>query len=296
LKGTSQKSFRILKRIKDPKFDIDRLEVYNLSLYLGNADFQILIVDAKFNKCLLLEDYVFDPELTDEEKTSTIKYIFDDHHLLLANFWKSISLVVKNKAYSFVPKTIFQRDKIDSYLKINTIFNPGLDEVMHTYHQHLGFVNVFSVPKTIVELTSKIYPGKKINFTHQSSALIDGVVSENKKGRKDIVIYVDRFGMHILIVAAKKLIFYNQYEIKKFDDYIKFINLVAKELNVNPKQDRITLYGFIGKNTQHFARLKKTLHQLTLGNRPGNLNFSYVFDEVLDHQYFDLFSTDTARA
>ncbi len=293
--STSQKSFRILKKIKDPKFEIDRLEVYSLSLYLGNADFQVLIIDTEINRCVLLEDYVFDPNLNDEEKTAAIKFIFDDHHLLLANFWKSIALIIKNKVFSFVPITLFNEDKIDSYLKLNAAFNPTQEEVMLTSHNQQGFVNVFCVPKSIVELTSKNYRGKKINYIHQSSTLINGVVSISKLGQNDIVIYIDRFGLHVIIANTKKLIFYNQYEIKKFDDYIKFIKLVANELNLNLKQERITLYGFLGKNTLHFKKLKEALPQLTLGNRPENLKFGYVFDEVLDHQYFDLFSTDTLR-
>lgn len=289
----SQKSFRLLKKIKDPKFEIDRLEFYSLSLYIGIADFQILIIDTEINQCVLLEDYVLDSKLNDAEKTAAIKIIIDDHHLLLANFWKSIALIIKNKVYSFVPKTLFKEDKTAIYLKINTPFNPTQNEVMLTYHKHLGFVNVFCVPKSIVELISKIYPGKKIKFIHQSSSLIDGVVSKNKNGKKDIAIYIDRFGLHILIVDAKKLVFYNQYEIKKFDDYIKYIKLVANELNLNLSQERITLYGFLGKNTLHFKKLKQNLHQLNLGNRPDNLNYGYVFDEVMDHQYFDIFSTHT---
>lgn len=293
--STSQKSFRLLKKIKDPKFEIDRLDVYSLSLYLGNADFQVLIIDTEINQCVLLEDYVFDSKLNDEEKTAAIKIIFDDHHLLLANFWKSISLIIKNKVFSFVPITLFNEDKIDGYLKINAAFIPSQEEVMLTNHKQQGFVNVFCVPKSIVELTSKIYPGKKINFIHQSSTLINGVVAKSKQGQKDIVIYIDRFGLHVIIADTKNLVFYNQYEINKFDDYIKFIKLVANELNLNLKQERITLYGFLGNNTPHFKKLKEALPQLTLGNRPDNFKFGYVFDEVLDHQYFDLFSTDTLR-
>lgn len=269
--------------------------MYSLSLYIGITDFQILIVDTEYNRCVLLEDYVFEPKLNDEEKNAAIKYIFDDHHLLLANFWKSISLIIKNKLYSFVPKSLFQEDKIADYLKINAIINPSQQEVMLTDHEELGFVNVFCVPKSIVEFISKIYPGKKINYIHQSSSLINGIVSKNKQGQKDIAIYIDRFGLHMLVVDSKKFIFYNQYEIKKFDDYIKFIKLVANELNLNLKQDKITLYGFLKKDTIHFKKLKATFHQLTLGNRPDNLKFGYVFDEVLDHQYFDLFSTETLR-
>jgi hypothetical protein len=114
-------------------------------------------------------------------------------------------------------------------------------------------------------------------------------------GEKDVVIYIDRFGLHILVAKDKQLVFYNQYIIKRFGDYIKFIKMAASELNFNLASDKITLYGYLGKKTPHFNELKKSMHQLTLGQRPENINFGYVFDELLEHQYFDLFSTQTIR-
>lgn len=260
---------------------------------MGLKDFQILIIDSESNQCVLLEDYVFDADLNDEDKFDVIKFIVDDHHLLLANFWKNINLIIKNRTFSFVPKKLFTEEKISSYLKINSAFDPNLDELMLTYHTELDFVNVFSVSKAIVRLTSKVYPGRKVKFIHQSSALINGAISNNEIGEKDIVIYIDRFGLHIIVVKNKQLVFYNQYIIKRFDDYIKFIRMVADELDFDLNADKINLYGYLGKNTPHFNELKKTLAQLTFGNRPETLFYGYVFDEVMEHQYFDLFSTET---
>lgn len=291
----SQKTFRLLKKIKDPKFEIDRLEFYSLSLFIGLKDFQILIADSETKQVVLLEDYVFDTQLNDFEKSQVIKFIFDDHHLLLANFWKAIDVVIKNRNFSFVPENLYIENKISSYLKMHTSFDPQLDEIMLTYHKKLDFVNVFTVPRSLVSLTSNVYPGRKVRFVHQSSTLINGVITKNEIGKKDVVIYIDRFGLHILVAEDKKLIFYNQYIIKKFEDYFKFIKMVANELHFDLYEDTITLYGYLGKNTPHFNELKKTMTQLTLGTRPKNFNFSYVFDEIMEHQYFDLFSTETIR-
>ncbi len=121
------------------------------------------------------------------------------------------------------------------------------------------------------------------------------MISKNQLGEKDVVIYIDRFGLHILVVKDNKLLFYNQYVIKKFDDYLKFIRIAGSELDFDLKQDNIKLYGYLGRETPHFNKLKETMTSLNLGSRPDNLNFSYVFDEILEHQYFDLFSADTIR-
>ena len=291
----SQKSFRLLKKIKDPKFEIDRLEFYSLSLFIGSKDFQILIADTETRQCLLLEDYVFDAKLEESDKFAVVKYIIDDHHLLLANFWRAINFIIKNRTFSFVPEKIFQENRISSYLNVHASFSPIYDEVMLTYHKQLDFVNVFTVPRSFVSLTSKIYPGKTVQFIHQSSALINGAIANNELGEKAVSIYIDRFGLHILVVNDKKLIFYNQYVIKSFEDYFKYIKMASNELDFDLYSDKITLYGYLGKNTPHFSKLKETMTQLIMGSRPKNLKFSFVFDEVLEHQYFDLFSTETIR-
>ncbi len=258
-------------------------------------DFQILIIDSELNQAVLLEDYVFDPKLQDSDRPEVIRFIFDDHHLLLANFWKTINVIIKNRIFSFVPKQHFSEDQIPSYLNINADFNPSQNEVMLIHHKISDFVSVFSVPKSLVRLTSKVYPGKAIKFFHQSSLLIHGVVSKNEIGQKDVVLYIDRFGLHIIVAQDKKLVFYNQYIIRKFEDYLRYIKLAANELGFSLEEDTISLYGYLGKNTPHFDALKKTIQQLTLGNRPKNIYFGYVFDEVLEHQYFDVFSTDRLR-
>jgi len=295
LSSIGQNSFRLLRKIKDPKFEIDRLEFYSLSLFIGIYDFQILITDEEVNQCVLLEDYVLDPKLKDSEKFSVTKFIFDDHHLLLANFWKSITLIIKNKVYSFIPRFHFADDQLFNYLNINTSYNLDEEEVMLTYHNQLDLVNVFSVSKSVVNLASDVYPGKKVKFIHQSSSLINGAIKLNSFEHQDILLYIDRFGLHIVVVDNKKLIFYNQYTIKKFGDYIKYIKIVTNELQIDLIQDQLILYGYLGANTPHFNELKKSMPNLVLGSRPENLNFGYVFDEILDHQYFDLFSTDKIR-
>jgi hypothetical protein len=290
-----QKSFRLLKKIKDPKFEIDRLEYYSLSLYIGQKDFQILVTDHETNYVVLLEDYVFDPKLDDLAKKEVVKFIFDDHHLLLANFWRSINLIFKSRNYSFIPHPLFEEKKASTYLSINTTFDAETEELMLTYHRHLDLVNVFSVPIWIVELISGIYHGKRINYIHQSSSLINGLHSQNIPGRKDIALYLDRFGLHILVIDDKKLIFYNQYHIKKFIDYTNFIKMVSKEIDFDLENDQIKIYGYLGQNTPHFQELRRSIQQLSFGERPKNVKFGYVFDELMEHQYFDLFATQSLR-
>ncbi|MDZ7606378.1 MAG: DUF3822 family protein [Cyclobacteriaceae bacterium] len=116
-----------------------------------------------------------------------------------------------------------------------------------------------------------------------------------KTAIKSFTIYIDRFGLHILIVKDKKLLFYNQYLIHHFGEYQKYIKLAEAEFGFDFETDVVLMYGYLGKNTPHFNEFKKFLPHLTLGSRPDHLDFGYVFDELLDHQYFDVFSSESIR-
>ena len=90
-------------------------------------------------------------------------------------------------------------------------------------------------------------------------------------------------------------IYYGKIAIKKFGDYTNYLRIVAQELGFDLNYDDIKVYGYLGQNTPHFIELKKNIKQLAFGNRPANLKFGYVFDELMDHQYFDLFASEIQR-
>jgi hypothetical protein len=136
-----------------------------------------------------------------------------------------------------------------------------------------------------------VYPNNLPIFTHQSAALIEGTM-EYAKSRTDspLYIYVDRFKLHIIACQAEKLIYYNQFAIKQFSDYIKYIMLVMKSLNMDQQSSQIVLWGYIGKNSPHYHEFYKYINNVTFGSEPAYLKFGYVFDEVQDHHFFDLYS------
>jgi hypothetical protein len=288
-------SFKLLKKIKDPKFEIDRLDYYSLSLHLGKRDFQVLITDTTSNRCMLLEDYVFHKSEPTDVKLKILEYIFDDHHLLMAGFWKSISFSWKNKKFSFVPSEIFSEEAISGYLKLNADLDADGDRVFTSFHPENKFVNVFAGEKSIAGLVESTYPNKEVRFIHQSSVIADGAMEKSKHHDENIIVFVDRFTLHVVVMSKGHLKFYNQFPIVKFEDYLKYIRLVATELNLDLINQPISIYGYLGKKTPHFLALQKKLQSLKFGDRPENMQFSYVFDEITDHQYFDLFSIYLAK-
>jgi hypothetical protein len=100
---TANKDYKLFKKIKDDKFEVDQLHHYDLNLLLGNRDLQIAVVDKHSNRCLILEDFIISSIDSYTELVNVYENIFDDHHLLKAGFWSSVKVGIKGNKFALVP-------------------------------------------------------------------------------------------------------------------------------------------------------------------------------------------------
>ncbi|MBR9998049.1 MAG: DUF3822 family protein [Cyclobacteriaceae bacterium] len=284
--------FKLLRKEKDPKFDIDNLEHYNLLLQVGFSDIQVCITDSRKNKIMLLEDYIMPGVISHEERVDILECLFDDHHLLLAGFWNRIKVMVKNRKFSLVPSALFQHENVQDYINLNTQVDQASENFFYRGNESMGLTNTFAVNKEVTRfLTQQTYPHKEVQFYHQSSSFIEGFQKYFAGMSGNVVaIYLDRFRLHVAYFRDGIFKFYNQYPVKTFDDYYRYIGFVVDEFSVDPHQDQFYIWGYLHRSSKHFNTLKSKYPTLITGERPADLSMSYVFDEIADHQYFDLLS------
>jgi Protein of unknown function (DUF3822) len=145
----------------------------------------------------------------------------------------------------------------------------------------------------LIDWLKGVYQNTKLTFFHQSTALIEGVLSYSKnQSGSPLYIYVDRFKLHILAAENGKLLYYNQFVINQFSDYVKYIMLALKGLDMDQQTSEIILWGYIGKNSPHYQEFVKYIRNVNFGSRPSHLGFGYLFDDVQEHHFFDLYSMD----
>ena len=260
-------------------------------LQAGFSDIQLCITDSRKNRVLLIEDYVM-PGVTDQiDQTECLDCLFDDHHLLLAGFWNKIKILVKNKRFSIVPKDLFIEESIEEYIRINAPLDDSQHECFYNYYKDLSIVNAFAVSNEVISFINKTYKTKHIEYYHQSSSFINGFKRYfDDSSDINVCLYLDRFVLHIAVFKKGKFRFYNQFPVKKFEDYIRYANFVIDELSIDRKKDKFHVWGYLGLRSSHYKILKKNYPTLQFGGRPKGLKMGYVFDEIAEHQYFDLLS------
>jgi hypothetical protein len=287
---TATLGYKLIRKIKDEKFDEENLHQYSLLIQLGARDFQACVVDDT-SRVLLLEDYVFNDVDSAEEQVTIVKELYDAHPLLMAGFWKNVTFSIKSNKFVQVPGQLFVATSAAEYLKFNARIEPDKDQILYCQNAKIDSVTVYVAPKPLYDWLTTIYKNASLKFIHQSTALIEGVLKEAKKHKESpLYLYVDRFKMHILAAKEGQLIYYNQFPIKHFADYVKYIMLVLNALGMDQQTSQVVMWGYIGKNSPHYHEFIKYIRNVSFGDRPKNLSFGYLFDELQEHHFFDLYS------
>jgi len=282
---------KLIKKLKDDKFEIDHLQEYSLIIQIGIRDIQVLVVDSRENRCLIMEDFVLAKIESIQEWRSVVEQVFDSHHVLKAGFWKSVRIVIKNQKFSHIPASLFVPEALPEYLSINCKINPDTETLLYYKSVKSDAVTAFAVDTYMYNWLNNLYPNSKIGFLHQSSCIFEGILnySQSHKGHT-MYLYIDRFKLHLITLKNKNIQYYNQFTIKSFSDYIKYIMLVMNGLKHDQKTSDVVLWGYLGKQSPHYEEFYKFIKNISFGDRPDYLNYGFIFDEVQDHHYFDLYS------
>jgi hypothetical protein len=288
---TTSLSYKLIKKIKDERFDEDLIHQYHLFIHIGPRDLQVGVLDPQENRFLLLEDYVFPSLNSHEEQVQLLDQLFDAHAFLKAAFWKGIKVSIKNNKFVQVPEVLYVEGSQAEYLKFNAPFDTEEEDILSIVNSGTKAVTIFAIQRDLEQWLLRLYPNNIPVFMHQSAVLIEGVTALAQHQKEaPLYIYVDRFKLHILFCKQGNLLYYNQFSIKQFSDYIRYIMLVMKSLNLNQRTSQIVLWGYVGKNSPHYHEFYKYINNVTFGDRPKDLHFGYMFDEVQDHHFFDLYS------
>ena len=286
----TQKSFLLLHRVKGESFDILELHDYVLSLQIGVKDFQFCVTNAS-KKVVLFESYSFENVKTVNTRVQAIADIYKNNEVLSAGFWKEVVVSFKTHKYTLVPENIHAENADLDFLEVNSVINPIIETVYHCAHKSLGLVNVFTGDLRLMKLIKSFYQSIELKVLHQGSTFIEGITTVDPASReREMLVNVDRGIFHIVIFKNNSLHYYNQFAIKKNEDGLRYIMLLFQELGLKQSETNITFWGSIDANSKFIVLLGKYVRNISFGKRPSALSFDYVFDEIPEHKFFDLFN------
>ncbi len=282
------KKIRITHRINDPSLDINRLSQYGLFFSVEDKNLRVVVIDETQKKCMLLEDYRFSGANTRSDVVAQLNAILENHLVLRAGYWKDIILIARNGCFALIPDDFFDAMLLHTYLELypNNLDNT---EIRSFFHSKRKYHSIFRIETEFVDWSRKAYPNKEIKVLHQSDAFLEGALQENHEGN-NIFVYVESKYMNMTILQNDNLLLHNRYYYQSPQDFVYFILFAIDELQLDAETCQVKLYGEISKDSGIYNLLQKYVLNVEFGKKPASLSFSHVFDEVIDHRYFDLYN------
>ena len=283
--------YTLVHQARDKKFSIDNITHYDLLLLVGEGNFQLCVVDARETACLTVEEYALQDESLPEQQDQALVQLFEAHTFLMAGYWHSVKLAIRNRLFTLVPAPFFSDDKLEAHLAFSTEVDPGNNRHYHYRHVQSQAVMVFGAHKKLVERIRAFYPSLTVPVVHHGSALIEGIQRiRDFTYYQDMYLHAGQGRLSVVVTRDNNLVLYNQFPYAYTQDLVKYTRGVMQELGMDPNESRVTLWGNISARSEHFQVLYRYVRNIAYGSRPSFLTFSNAFDELPDHRHFDLYS------
>ncbi len=274
--------------IKDERLDVDHIDHYHLSFFIGTSACEICIYDDRKKRVVLFESIPMD---TDKTLLENLKFIHHEHVLISAGFWKTVIVTLRNHSFAQVPNELYSGDYAYDYIKLNAHTDPLKEKYVSTLDEKLGCTTVFAVPHELIRWIDGKYPKPDIVFRHESANFLKTLKGLVEKEEDQLFVNLTGSDMLLAGFKAGKLAIYNQFRLQNAQQAAKMILLSIKQFSELGQAMPITLWGVRQAAKQYEPTLKKFFKHLKKGDRPKGLRMSHDFDQLKDHEYFDVFAS-----
>ncbi|TXK47948.1 DUF3822 family protein [Pontibacter qinzhouensis] len=289
--NTNSTYFRLSHKILDEAFALSQAPDSNLYLAISQKSVRLGVVDLKRNKFVVMEDYELITVFSAQQVAEQLLLIAKSSSILQHQGWRSIRVMVSNQNFTLVPETLYEPQHQSDYLRLHSDLDPEQDQVVAYRHADLEAVNIFSVPAVIQKAVTAIAQNRPVVYLHQTSALIRCLLHQTGRSReRRMYLFVEQQHVTVLVISQNGLEFCNIFQYQSPEDFIYFVIFVMQEQKLNPEAETVTVLGKITHDAALFSMLQKYVRHVKFGKKPADVAYSYKFDDLFEHRYFELYS------
>lgn len=266
----------------DETFDKNNTTNYGLSIQVFLNGFSFCIFDTIRQKFILLE-----------------KNTFDDFALLLNSFdeniffkykYKVVKIIIESERSTLLPEGLFSKENINKIYN----YNFGDSEDLKIYYNKLKTANsyiIYSANKEVINKLNSVFTNYIIY--NQATPFIENTLIENKNKLLYPKIFINSSlnFYDILIVEKNEITLHNTYTYKSIDDFVFYAMNIFEQHNLNPENIKLEIMGLIDEKSDLLKLLKKYIKKISIAKRSKDFTYSYTFNQINQHEYFNLFNT-----
>ena len=245
-------------------FDIEKLYQYRLSCEVSACSFSYSVIDIIDNQTVVSEKYDFHESEENHSISFYLTQIYATHDFLKSLRWKSIEIIIDNQSFTLVPTDLFKKEYTIRYLQLAKGTLITNDEEVHTYtHEDLGIVNIYSTDRELFNWFSDTYPLVDLKYQHKTSQMIDLAIFTSKA--QTAFLYFGNHHFTMVITVNGTLKFCNRFDYKTAQDLVYYVLFTMNELEIEPDEIILRLYGNIKEQTEKFDLLNQYLTNVKIG-------------------------------
>ena len=275
-------------KIKDERLDIDHIDHYSLSFFVGDQDLQISVHHKEEGRLLLFENYQAPTDA--RGLTDFVESVYHDHVLIAARFWGRINLTVKNDLFCLIPDVFFDDEHRHDYLQLNGRTDAAQDYYKDIHLKELSANFVFGIPQELLDWFEHTYEQKKINCYHQGVHFITGVYKQFNGRPEGLYVLFHADQMLVLGIHDYKVILYNQFPIREPEQLVKYAILAIRQFSFEEQNAPVHLWGIKDQVKTCEPVFRKYFRNITIGKKPAWLKMNHLFDDLEPYEYFDVLS------
>ena len=289
--------FKAIHTYSDPGLDKQKFSDYELSIRLSADGLVFCLLDNSTGKFLHLESYnLADPGIKpyipgDREMTNTGKLIqlLEGELNWLADSFSKTRLIFDQGQSTLVPEALFKEEEKGSMFDFNIAGGPYKEtELRHDHLKSLDAYAIYHVPASFSDLFQRFFPGASVY--HHSTAVIQSLFLKNINQENAKLLYVNtgKSRMDILRFKGKKLDYYNSFKYNTAEDFMYYLIFVVEQLGLNPESVEVMMLGEIDKHSSLSDLALKYVRNIHFEKRNEDFRYSFVFDQLPGHYYFNL--------
>lgn len=271
---------------KDDRLDVDRIDQYSLSFFVGPSAIQLTVFDEKKKRLLLYESH----DSSDQSAVEALERIHKEHVLISAGFWRSIHVNIDSRQFSVVPAGLFSFEHQFDYIKLNSPTDPNKDAYRSVKFDPFGIAFVFVIKKDIVKWFSDKYFNTEVRHSHFGINFLSLVNAQiDKKLNTGVFINLSRAEMQIAGISNDQLKVYNQLTIGDPEQLIKFVLITIKQFSELGQSTPITLWAEENRMKEYKAVFRKYFKNFKIGDRP-RIKLGVQFSDLNAYEIADVLS------
>jgi hypothetical protein len=261
---------------------------YKLSIQSSLDGFSFVLFDENTKKFQSVESISL-PNLRNADEFGDTFEKYAENHSWLNLPYKQVSIIHECTQSTLVPSPLFDPQELNNYTNLNFVVSEN-EVVKADKLPNVDAYKIYGIPKVIIDTFLRQYPDHRL-FCH-ASILIESLLVLNKNSPAIMRCYVNvrNSYLDIVILEGRQLLFYNSFEYKSIEDFIYYLIFVLEQLKLNPEEIELGLAGYIEKNSKLFEIVYKYIRNISFLPQNDSYEYSYIFQEVPSHRYFNLLS------